>query len=62
MFGITEELERFEALLHEMSQQLDVIAMLLQKLVDQEQEPRESYTVVIDEAQWREWTGQDDRP
>ena len=56
MFG---QLERLETLTCEMSRKLDVIIGQLQKLVEQQEQPSNSYTVTIDEAQWREWQGID---
>ena len=60
MFGLDQRIERFDTLLCQMSRKLDTIIALLQLLVDQEQEPGDSYTVTIDEAQWKEWQGQAD--
>ncbi len=60
MFGIDQRLTKFETILCEMSRKLDVLAALLQKLVEQQQEPGNSYTVTISEEAWREWTGQDE--
>lgn len=58
MFGLQQQISRFESLLCQMNRKLDSIIALLQLLVDQEQEPGNSYTVTIDEAQWRAWQGQ----
>jgi heme-degrading monooxygenase HmoA len=60
MLGI--DLTEFLELLREMNGKLDTIAGLLQTLVDEQQEPGNSYTVTISEEAWREWTGQNDRP
>lgn len=61
MFGIDQRLKQFDTLLCQMSRKLDTIAALLQLLVDQEQESGDSYTVTIDEAQWKAWQGQDEQ-
>jgi len=60
MFGLDQRIERFDTLLCQMSRKLDTIIALLQLLVDQEQEPGDSYTVTIDETKWKEWQGQAD--
>lgn len=54
-----KQLDEFKALLAEMDRKLGRVEALLQKLVDQQQEPGNSYTVTISEDQWREWTGQE---
>ena len=60
MFGLDQQLARLETLTCEMSRKLDAMIRLLQKLVDAQQQPGNSYTVTISEDQWRQWQGQDD--
>ena len=59
MFGLDQQLARLETLTCEMSRKLDTMIGLLQRLIDQQQQPGNSYTVTISEDQWRQWQGQE---
>ena len=60
MFGIDQQIARLETLTCEMSRKLDTMISLLQKIVEQVEQPRDcnSYSITIDETAWREWIGQ----
>jgi len=68
MFGIDQQIARLETLTCEMSRKLDTMISLLQKIVEQVEQPRDgnsgdTFTVTIDELdafrEFLSWTGQE---
>ena len=57
--GIKSQLAEFRDLTQDMLRELKAVRALLQIIVNQEEQRSNSYTVTIDEAQWRAWQGQE---